>query len=169
MISVKQGDITTMTTDAIVNAANTSLLGGGGVDGAIHRKGGPQILEECKDIVRKQGGCRVGEAVITSGGNLSAKFVIHTVGPVWNGGNSNEKQLLASAYNNSLKLAEERKLLSVAFPNISTGVYGFPKQPAAEIAIAAVQQFMKTARHVKQVFFVCYDEENLNIYQRLLG
>src|SRR5687767_5491128 len=112
MISAIQGDITTMTTDAIVNAANTSLLGGGGVDGAIHRKGGPQILEECKDIVRKQGGCRVGEAVITSGGNLSAKFVIHTVGPVWNGGNSNEKQLLASAYNNSLKLAEERKLSS---------------------------------------------------------
>jgi O-acetyl-ADP-ribose deacetylase (regulator of RNase III) len=119
--------------------------------------------------VRKQGGCRVGEAVITSGGNLSAKFVIHTVGPVWHGGNSNEKQLLANAYNNSLRLAEEKKLSSVAFPNVSTGVYGFPKQPAAEIAIGTVQQFMKTARHVKQVIFVCYDEENLNIYQRLLG
>ena len=168
MISVKQGDITTMTTDAIVNAANSSLLGGGGVDGAIHRKGGPQILEECKVIRNKQGGCATGEAVITSGGLLPAKFVIHTVGPVWHGGNSNEKQLLANAYKNSLKIAEEKNLSSVAFPNISTGVYGFPKQMAAEIAISSVKEFMKNAGSVKEVIFVCYDEENYEIYQRLL-
>ena len=168
MISVKQDDITTMTTDAIVNAANSSLLGGGGVDGAIHRKGGPQILEECKVIRNKQGGCATGEAVITSGGLLPAKFVIHTVGPVWHGGNSNEKQLLANAYKNSLKIAEEKNLSSVAFPNISTGVYGFPKQEAAEIAISSVKEFMKNASSVKEVIFVCYDEENYEIYQRLL-
>ena len=168
MISVKQGDITTMTTDAIVNAANSSLLGGGGVDGAIHRKGGPQILEECKVIRNKQGGCATGEAVITSGGLLPAKFVIHTVGPVWHGGNSNEKQLLANAYKNSLKIAEAKNLSSVAFPNISTGVYGFPKQEAAEIAISSVKEFMKNASSVKEVIFVCYDEENYEIYQRLL-
>ena len=169
MISVKQGDITTMTTDAIVNAANSSLLGGGGVDGAIHRKGGPQILEECKAIRNKQGGCATGEAVITSGGMLPAKFVIHTVGPVWHGGIKNEKELLASAYLNSLKLAEEEKLSSIAFPNISTGVYGFPKQQAAEIAISTVNQFMKNAMNVKDVIFVCYDEENFKLYQLLLG
>ena len=169
MISVKQGDITTMTTDAIVNAANSSLLGGGGVDGAIHRKGGPQILEECKAIRNKQGGCATGEAVITSGGLLPAKFVIHTVGPVWHGGNSNEKQLLANAYKNSLKIAEEKNLSSVAFPNISTGVYGFPKQEAAEIAISSVQDFMRNASNVKEVIFICYDDENYNIYQQQLA
>jgi len=157
-----------MTTDAIVNAANSSLLGGGGVDGAIHRKGGPQILEECKVIRNKRGGCATGEAVITSGGLLPAKFVIHTVGPVWHGGNHNEKQLLANAYKNSLKIAEEKNLSSVAFPNISTGVYGFPKQEAAEIAISSVKEFMKNASSVKEVIFVCYDEENYEIYQRLL-
>jgi len=169
MISVIQGDITSMEIDAIVNAANTSLLGGGGVDGAIHRKGGPQILNECMAIRQQQGGCQVGEAVITSGGLLPAKYVIHTVGPVWNGGNNNEKDLLASAYVNSLKIAEEKKFESVAFPNISTGIYGFPKKPAAEIAIAAVSQFMKTAKSVKQVTFVCFDEENFKIYQQMLS
>jgi len=169
MISVIQGDITSMKIDAIVNAANTSLLGGGGVDGAIHRKGGPQILNECMAIRQQQGGCPVGEAVITSGGLLPAKYVIHTVGPVWNGGNNNEKDLLASAYVNSLKIAEEKKFESVAFPNISTGIYGFPKKPAAEIAIAAVSQFMKTAKSVKQVTFVCFDEENFKIYQQMLS
>ena len=168
MISVIQGDITSMEIDAIVNAANTSLLGGGGVDGAIHRKGGPQILNECMAIRQQQGGCQVGEAVITSGGLLPAKYVIHTVGPVWNGGNNYEKDLLASAYVNSLKIAEEKKFESVAFPNISTGIYGFPKKPAAEIAISAVSQFMKTAKSVKQVTFVCFDEENFKIYQQLL-
>jgi len=169
MISVIQGDITSMEIDAIVNAANTSLLGGGGVDGAIHRKGGPQILNECMAIRQQQGGCQVGEAVITSGGLLPAKYVIHTVGPVWNGGNNYEKDLLASAYVNSLKIAEEKKFESVAFPNISTGIYGFPKKPAAEIAIAAVSQFMKTAKSVKQVTFVCFDEENFKIYQKMLS
>jgi len=169
MISVIQGDITSLEIDAIVNAANTSLLGGGGVDGAIHRKGGPQILNECMAIRQQQGGCPVGEAVITSGGLLPAKYVIHTVGPVWNGGNNNEKELLASAYVNSLKIAEEKKFESVAFPNISTGIYGFPKKPAAEIAIAAVSQFMKTAKSVKQVTFVCFDEENFKIYQQMLS
>lgn len=169
MISVIQGDITTMSTEAIVNAANTSLLGGGGVDGAIHRKGGPQILEECKSIRNKQGGCAVGEAVITTGGNLPAKYVIHTVGPIWHGGNSNEKKLLASAYNNSLKLAEEKNIQSIAFPNISTGVYGFPKQPAAEIAITTVQQFLLSAKNVKEIIFVCYDEENFKLYRQLLN
>ena len=169
MISVIQGDITSMEIDAIVNAANTSLLGGGGVDGAIHRKGGPQILNECMAIRQQQGGCQVGEAVITSGGLLPAKYVIHTVGPVWNGGNNYEKDLLASAYVNSLKIAEEKKFGSVAFPNISTGIYGFPKMPAAEIAIAAVSQFVKTAKSVKQVTFVCFDEENFKIYQQMLS
>ena len=169
MISVVQGDITSMEIDAIVNAANTSLLGGGGVDGAIHRKGGPQRLNECMAIRQQQGGCQVGEAVITSGGLLPAKYVIHTVGPVWNGGNNYEKDLLASAYVNSLKIAEEKKFESVAFPNISTGIYGFPKKPAAEIAIAAVSQFMKTAKSVKQVTFVCFDEENFKIYQKMLS
>jgi len=168
MIAVVKGDITTMTTDAIVNAANTSLMGGGGVDGAIHRKGGPQILGECMNIRQNQGECRVGEAVITTGGMLPAKFVIHTVGPVWKGGNSSEKELLASAYRNSLALAEEKNIGSVAFPNISTGVYGFPKKPAAEIAIASVENFMRSARNIKQVIFVCFDEENFKIYQELL-
>ena len=169
MISVIQGDITSLEIDSIVNAANTSLLGGGGVDGAIHRKGGPQILNECMAIRQQKGECPVGEAVITSGGLLPAKYVIHTVGPVWNGGNNNEKELLASAYVNSLKIAEEKKFKSVAFPNISTGIYGFPKKPAAEIAIAAVSQFMKTAKSVKQVTFVCFDEENFKIYQQMLS
>ena len=169
MISVIKGDITTITTDAIVNAANTSLLGGGGVDGAIHRKGGKQILDECMVIRQQQGGCPVGEAVITTGGMLPAKYVIHTVGPVWNGGSKNEKQLLTASYKNSLRIAEDKKLVSVAFPNISTGIYGFPKQPAAEIAITAVKDFMKTASSVKEVIFVCYDDENYSIYKDLLN
>jgi O-acetyl-ADP-ribose deacetylase len=168
MISVIQGDITTIKTDAIVNAANTSLLGGGGVDGAIHRKGGPKILEECMQIRNKQGGCPVGEAVITTGGNLPAKFVIHTVGPVWHGGNRNETELLASAYRNSLRLAEQHQLATIAFPNISTGVYGFPKKQAAEIAVSTVKQFMQSAKIVKEATFVCYDEENYRLYKQLL-
>lgn len=169
MISVIQGDITTMTTEAIVNAANTSLLGGGGVDGAIHRKGGPQILSECREIVRRQGGCGVGEAVVTSAGLLPSKYVIHTVGPVWHGGKSNEREFLASAYHNSLKLAEEKNISSISFPNISTGVYGFPKKPAAEIAVGTVQKFMQYAEKIKEVIFVCYDEENFKIYRQLLS
>ena len=129
-IQLIKGDITKMKVDAIVNAANSSLLGGGGVDGAIHRAGGPKILEECMVIREKQGGCKTGEAVITTGGNLPAKYLIHTVGPVWYGGKNNEDELLANAYKNSLRLATEYEIKSVAFPNISTGVYGFPKQRA---------------------------------------
>ena len=163
-----KGDITKMKVDAIVNAANSSLLGGGGVDGAIHREGGPKILEECKVIVAKQGGCKTGEAVITTGGNLPAKYVIHTVGPIWHGGDKNEEELLANAYKNSLRLATEYEIKSIAFPNISTGVYGFPKQRAAEIAIAAVKEFLNLTTLIKEVYFVCFDEENYEIYQSLL-
>src|SRR5687768_12573393 len=135
MLELIQGDITKIQVDAIVNAANTSLLGGGGVDGAIHKAGGKAILDECNQIRNKQGGCKTGEAVITNAGNLPAKYVIHTVGPVWNGGQSNEETLLFSAYTNSLKLAVENKITTIAFPNISTGIYGFPKNKAAKIAV----------------------------------
>jgi O-acetyl-ADP-ribose deacetylase (regulator of RNase III) len=157
-----------MKVDAIVNAANSSLLGGGGVDGAIHRAGGPKILEECKVIISKQGGCKTGEAVITTGGNLPAKYVIHTVGPIWHGGNNNEEELLGNAYKNSLRLATEYEIKSIAFPNISTGVYGFPKQRAAEIAINAVKEFLNLTTLIKEIYFVCFDEENYKIYQLLL-
>jgi O-acetyl-ADP-ribose deacetylase (regulator of RNase III) len=163
-----QGDITKLQVDAIVNAANSSLLGGGGVDGAIHRAGGPQILEECRQIRNKQGGCKAGEAVITSGGNLKAKHVIHTVGPVWNGGSKNEEQLLANAYRNSLRVAIENSVSIIAFPNISTGIYGFPKRRAAEIAIETVQQFLQVNESIREVIFCCFDEENTNLYQQLL-
>lgn len=168
MVLIK-GDITKLSVDAIVNAANTSLLGGGGVDGAIHRAGGPAILEACKHIRAEQGGCNVGEAVITTAGNLPAKYVIHTVGPVWNGGKSNEEALLASAYRNSMALAHERKIKSIAFPNISTGVYRFPKERAATIAIETVREFLKATESDIEVTFVCFDEENYRIYQGLLN
>ena len=140
---VLKGDITTQKVDAIVNAANTSLLGGGGVDGAIHREGGPQILEDCRKIVAKQGGCKVGEAVITVAGKLSAKYVIHTVGKVWNSGSNDEAQKLANCYTNSLILAVEYNCKTIAFPNISTGVYDFPKEKAATIAVETVSEFLK--------------------------
>jgi O-acetyl-ADP-ribose deacetylase len=142
-IKLNQGDITKLHVDAIVNAANTRLLGGGGVDGAIHRAGGKQILDECIVIRNKQGGCPTGEAVITTGGNLSARYVIHTVGPVWNGGNKNERELLANCYRNSLKLAIDDHIKTIAFPNISTGVYHFPKAEAAEIAVKTVNEFLQ--------------------------
>ncbi len=164
-IQLTKGDITKMKVDSIVNAANSSLLGGGGVDGAIHRAGGPKILEECILIRNRQGGCKTGEAVITTGGNLPAKYVIHTVGPVWHGGDKHEDELLHNAYTNSLRLAEENNITSIAFPNISTGIYGFPKQRAAEIAVKAVSDFK--ASSLQQVFFVCFDEENYNIYKSL--
>ncbi len=157
-----------MKVDAIVNAANSSLLGGGGVDGAIHRAGGPKILEECILIREKQGGCKTGESVITTGGNLPAKYVIHTVGPVWHGGNKNEEQLLANAYRNSLQLAVDNNIRSIAFPNISTGVYGFPKQKAAEVAIDTTKKNLESNNAIKEVYFVCFDEENYKIYQSLL-
>lgn len=168
MIKILQGDITKITADAIVNAANTLLLGGGGVDGAIHRAGGPAILEACRKIIAKQGGCKTGEAVITTAGNLPAKYVIHTVGPVWNGGNNNEEQLLNSAYHNSLLLAVENNVKRIAFPNISTGIYHFPKDKAAAIAVTAVTAFLKTNTLPEEIFFVCFDEENFNIYKNLL-
>jgi len=162
------GDITMLEVDAIVNAANNGLMGGGGVDGAIHRAGGPQILEECMAIRKRQGGCPTGEAVITTGGNLKAKFVIHTVGPVWSGNNENEELLLASAYRNSLALASANLVKSIAFPNISTGVYRFPKRRAAEIAIQEVNVFLSKDGLLQQVIFCCFDEENFKIYDQLL-
>ena len=168
MIELIQGDITKIEVDAVVNAANTSLLGGGGVDGAIHRAGGKAILEDCRKIRNKNGGCKVGEAVITTAGNLPAKFVIHTVGPVWNGGSKNEEELLYTAYKNSLVLAEQNQVQAIAFPNISTGIYGFPKEKAAEIAIKIVKDFLNTSHYVNKVFFVCFDEKNYNIYNTLL-
>lgn len=167
-IKLIKGDITNMQADAIVNAANTSLLGGGGVDGAIHRAGGKTILEECVAIRNRQGGCKTGEAVITTGGNLPAKYVIHTVGPVWNGGRSGEERLLADAYNNSLRLAVENRITTMAFPNISTGIYHFPKQLAAEIAISSVSDFLKVYDTVTEVTFVCFDDENYSIYEDML-
>ena len=166
MVSIKviQGDITQVKTDAVVNAANTTLLGGGGVDGAIHHAAGPGLYKECLSLK----GCKTGEAKITSGYNLPAKFIIHTVGPIWKDGTRGEKELLASCYRNSLLIAENLKLKSIAFPNISTGVYGFPKPLAAEIAIHEVRQFAKTSREIRQVLFVAFDEENFKLYADLL-
>lgn len=165
-IELSKGDLTRESTDAIVNAANSSLLGGGGVDGAIHKAGGPQILEECKKIRARQGGCPTGEAVYTMGGNLTAKYVIHTVGPVWKGGNNREEIQLRNCYENSLRLAEKLELNSIAFPNISTGIYGFPKNSAAEIALNTVRKFHY--EHLETVKFVCFDDENYQIYLALL-
>ncbi len=163
-----QGDITTIAAEAIVNAANNSLMGGGGVDGAIHRAGGPQIMEDCRAVVARQGGCATGEAVITRAGKLSAKYVIHTVGPVWRGGRRSEPELLASRYRNSLLLAGERGLSSIAFPGISTGVYGFPKDLAAEIAVRTVRDVAASLITLQQVMFVCFDAESLAHYRRFL-
>lgn len=165
-IELTKGDITKIAVDVVVNAANTSLLGGGGVDGAIHRAGGKAILEDCMAIRNRQGGCEVGEAVITTAGNLPAKRLIHTVGPRWNNGNSGEADKLASCYLNSLKLADAKGFVSIAFPNISTGIYRFPKEEAASIALAAVSRFQPTS--LSQVLFVCFDEENYRIYQEAL-
>jgi O-acetyl-ADP-ribose deacetylase (regulator of RNase III) len=151
-----------------VNAANSSLMGGGGVDGAIHRAGGPAILEACRQIIARQGTCKTGEAVITTAGNLPAKYVIHTVGPVWNGGARGEAELLSRCYKNSLELATKNKLTSIAFPNISTGIYGYPKQEAAEIAVDMAKKFLESNKQITRLCFVCYDEENFLIYQSLL-
>ncbi|MFQ6606057.1 MAG: O-acetyl-ADP-ribose deacetylase [Fidelibacterota bacterium] len=164
-IQLLRGDITTLQVDAIVNAANTSLLGGGGVDGAIHRAAGPQLLAECRTL----GGCPTGEARLTKGYNLPARFVIHTVGPVWHGGHRQEAALLKSAYLSSLKLAEKQALKSLAFPNISTGVYGFPKDKAARIALTTVKQFLSQHPRPETVIFCCFDEENYQIYEKLLS
>jgi len=166
-IKLYKGDITKVECDAIVNAANTSLLGGGGVDGAIHKAGGSEILEECKKIRNKQGGCKVGEAVFTTAGNLKAKYVVHTVGPKWNNGQSNEKEKLASAYLNSLKVADSLKVNSIAFPNISTGIYHYPKLEAAKISIETVRSY--NSENIKLVEFVCFDDENFKIYNDYLN
>ena len=168
-ISLIKGDITKLDTDAIVNAANSGLLGGGGVDGAIHRAGGRQILEECMVIRSKQGGCKTGEAVITGGGLLKARYVIHTVGPVWHGGNNDEDRLLANCYINSLKLAEINNIRTIAFPNISTGVYGFPKDKAAEIAVKTVKDYLAGRSSIEKVILVCFDEENYRLYSELIS
>ncbi len=168
-ITLTQGDITKLQADAIVNAANSSLLGGGGVDGAIHRAGGKQILEECIQIRNRQGKCATGEAVITSGGKLPARYVIHTVGPVWNGGKKSEEQLLADCYINSLKLALEHDVHTIAFPNISTGIYHFPKPLAAEIAVKTINAFLQAHNELQEVIFCCFDEENYQLYKDLLN
>jgi len=168
-ITVEQGDITQVHADVIVNAANSSLLGGGGVDGAIHRAGGPAILEECRAIRARQGDCPTGEAVITGAGNLPARWVVHTVGPVWQGGGEGEAVLLRTCYLNSLVLAVEHGAKTVAFPNISTGIYGYPKAEACAVAVAAVQEFCQQNDALESVRFVCFDPENLALYQKALG
>jgi O-acetyl-ADP-ribose deacetylase (regulator of RNase III) len=163
-IEIYKGDITKLKVDAIVNAANTSLLGGGGVDGAIHRAAGPELLE----FNRKLGGCATGEAKISPGFNLPAKYIIHTVGPVWNGGKSNEDKLLANCYINSLKLAVENKIKTIAFPAISTGVYHFPLERATQIAVGEVKKFVEKNESIEKIVFVCFDEETYQVYEKVL-
>ena len=169
-LSVTQGDITRQGTDAIVNAANPSLMGGGGVDGAIHRAGGPAILEECKQIVSRQGRLPTGKAVITTGGNLKARFVIHTVGPIWHGGNKGEPELLASAYRESLQVAAENNLTSISFPSISTGVYDYPVAEAARVAINSIVNFLKAnVTSIKEIVFVLFDSTTFQTYASVLN
>lgn len=163
-IEICKGDITKLKLDVIVNAANTTLLGGGGVDGAIHRAAGPRLLEECKTL----NGCKTGEAKITKGYDLSAKYVIHTVGPIWFGGNNNEDELLSNCYSNSLKLAVENKLKTIAFPAISTGVYRFPLERAAKITISTVKDFLNKYDKIDKVIFVCFDDATYQIYNKAL-
>lgn len=164
-IKVAKGDITKARTDAVVNAANTSLLGGGGVDGAIHRAAGKELLAECKTL----GGCETGDAKLTKGYNLPARYVIHTVGPVWNGGKRNEEKLLESCYHRCMEVAGENGIRSIAFPCISTGVYRFPKAKAAEIAVDAVRKCLRDMKAFDEVIFVCFGDEDFEIYQRLLS
>ncbi|WP_054956427.1 O-acetyl-ADP-ribose deacetylase [Paenibacillus dakarensis] len=170
-VSVLSGDITAWKGDIIVNAANSGLLGGGGVDGAIHQAGGPEIMEQCKEIRKLQGGCPPGHAVITGGGNLEVKHVIHTVGPIWEGGGRGEAITLAECYRSSLQLANEVGARSIAFPNISTGIYGYPKSPACDVALKSVAEFLEEEQQqnqLEQIDFVCYDAENAELYARWL-
>jgi O-acetyl-ADP-ribose deacetylase (regulator of RNase III) len=164
-IELALGDITRQRVNAMVNAANTTLLGGGGVDGAIHRAAGPELLEEC----RRLGGCATGEAIITKGYRLPAKFVIHTVGPVWRGGMSGEDDPLRNCYRNSLKLAEKNGVKTIAFPSISTGAYRFPIELASRIAVDTVREYLKRSRGIEKVVFVCYSEDDYEVYFRQLG
>jgi O-acetyl-ADP-ribose deacetylase len=164
-IELLKTDITSLKVDIIVNAANSSLLGGGGVDGAIHRAAGPGLLVECRTL----GGCPVGEAKVTSGYNLLAKFVIHTVGPVWHGGKNDEEKMLKACYKNCIEIAKHLKVKSIAFPNISTGVYKFPKELASEIAINTIKDLIKGAEFLEKVIFVTFDEENYEIYKKKLS
>jgi O-acetyl-ADP-ribose deacetylase (regulator of RNase III) len=166
-LKVVQGDITVQEVDAIVNAANSSLMGGGGVDGAIHRAGGPSILEECREIVNRQGALPPGEAVITGGGRLKARYVIHTVGPVWRGGKNNEQEILRRAYYNSLELAKEKGLRTVAFPSISTGAYGYPVADAASIALSTIVEYLEKACF-NEVRMVLFNDEIFRIYRETL-
>jgi len=163
-IGIIEGDITKVKTDAIVNAANNTLLGGGGVDGAIHRAGGPDILEQCK----KTGGCPTGEARITTAGNMPSKYVIHTVGPIYKDGTKGEDKFLYNAYYNSLKLAKEYKLKTIAFPSISTGVYNYPKKEASEIALKATMDFIDNEGDIEEVYYVLFNNKDYNLYEELL-
>ena len=167
-LSFMHGDITRQSTDAIVNAANSGMMGGGGVDGAIHRAGGPAILEDCKQIISQQGRLPTGEAVITTGGNLKAKYVIHTVGPVWHGGHSGEPELLASAYHQSLRISVENGLKSVSFPSISTGAYGYPLKLAAPIALETVMDFLNRDESINEVVFVLFEDKTYQEYSHAL-
>ena len=167
-LSIMKGDITQQATDAIVNAANSSLMGGGGVDGAIHRAGGPAILAECKQIVSRQGRLPTGKAVITTGGNLKAKHVIHTVGPVWHDGSKEEAELLQGAYRESLKLAAENHLDSISFPSISTGAYGYPVDKASRVAIRTVASFLSKTASINEVVFVLFDSKAFDAYSSAL-
>lgn len=170
VLRILQGDITDQDVDAIVNAANPSLMGGGGVDGAIHRRGGPEILEECKRIRRTQypEGLPTGEAVMTTGGRLKARYVIHTVGPIWRGGKSGEAELLANAYRNSLKLAVEKGLKSVAFPSISTGAYGYPIEEASRIALETIKEFLEREDKLEEVKLVLYTGDSYEAFEKKL-